>query len=97
MTSLAIATFFSTTEAATVAIRFSTSEGAKVSVMVNFKVDASGAVISDLTLSLFQPSWVNRKAGVLSRMTTRCSEKAMSSAVTVAPLSNFWFGRSLNV
>ncbi len=92
-----MATFFSTTEAATVAIRFSTSEGAKFSVMVNFRVEGSGAVISVLTLSLFQPSWVNRKAGVLSRMTTRWSEKAMSSAVTVAPLSNFWFGRNLNV
>ncbi len=65
--------------------------------MVNFRVDASGAVMSDLTLSLFQPSWVNRKAGVLSSSTTRCSEKAMSSAVTGAPLSNFWFGRSLKV
>ena len=61
------------------------------------RVDASGAVTSDLTLSLFQPSWVNRKAGVLFISTTRCSENAMSSAVTDAPLSNFWLGRSLKV
>ena len=52
MTSLAIATFFSTTEAATVAIRFSTSEGAKSSVMVNFRVEASGAVIEGLDVVL---------------------------------------------
>ena len=97
MASLAIATFFSTTEAATVAIKFNTSVGAKSSVILNCSVCSSSALMRSRALSLFQPSWVNRKPGVLFMMTTRWSENAMSSAVTGAPLSNFWSVRSLNV
>ena len=95
--SLASATFFSTTEPAVVAIRFSTMTGVKSSTILNCSVEASTALMRSLTLSFFQPSWVKRKAGVLSISTTRCSDQATSSAVTTAPLSNFWFGRSLKV
>ena len=94
---LASATFFSTTDAITDVIRLRTMVGAYVSTMVNFNVWASGAVISLPTLSLVQPSWLIRKAGVLSICTTRCSENAASSAVTGAPLWNFRPLRSLKV
>ncbi len=94
--SCASATFFSTTEATTEVIRFSTREGAKSAVIVAVSVSPLPFTRS-LTVAFDQPSWVSRKAGVLSSSTTRCKENSTSSAVTGPPDWNLRFGRILKV
>ena len=64
--------------------------------MVICRVAGSTALTMASTLSLVQPSWVIRKAGDLSSLTTRASEKAASSAVTGLPDVKVRPGRILN-
>src|SRR5882757_5923739 len=94
--SCASATFFSTTEATMEVIRFNTREGAKFSVILAVSVSPLPFTRS-LTVAFDQPSWVSRKAEVLSISTTRCRENSTSSAVTGAPDWYLRFGRILKV
>ena len=60
-------------------------------------VPSSVALIFSATFSGVKPNWVRMKAGVLFRITARCSDQAASSARTGLPEWNLTSGRILKV
>jgi hypothetical protein len=95
--SFASSSFRSTADATPALRQLSTKLGANAVSVVMLTLVAPTALMRSLAFALVNPSCVRMKAGVLSRIRARCSDQAMSSAVSGLPDAKRRPGRSSNV